>query len=266
MRASGLSISLIGILLLLFACTPHPKTDSEEVRIGTITGPETDLMAIAQKIGERYHLKITIVPFEDYILPNVALAEGAIDANLFQHYPYFQAALAKKHYAFTALGNTFIYPIGLYSSKYQTLQALPQGALIGIPNDPSNGARALRLLAQEGLITLPPLDDLALSPQKITENPHAFRFKEIPAAQLPRLLPDLDAAVINTNYALSAGLLPEKKALLQEAPTAPYANILVVRTQEKDLPKFQKLLEVLHSPEMLQATKERFSDGAIPAW
>ncbi|MGE3317748.1 MAG: MetQ/NlpA family ABC transporter substrate-binding protein [Candidatus Berkiella sp.] len=257
---------LISLSLLLVACAQQQRGD-DEIIIGTITGPETQLVETAKKVAkERYGLKLTIVSFEDYVVPNTALAEKDIDANMFQHQPYLDVVLEKKKYAITPIGKMFIYPMGIYSKKHKELSELPDGAVIGIPNDPSNGARALRLLAKAKLITIPNVSDLELTPQKITDNPHFFVFKEMVAAQLPRVLRDVDAAVINTNFAIPAGLSPAKDALLVEDRNSPYANIVVVRTSEKDQEKYRKLMNALHSPEVQEEAKKLFSDQAIPAW
>lgn len=263
-NAKSLLISLFGLFLI--GCTQQQRGENEIV-IGTITGPESELVETAKKVAsERYGLKLTIVSFEDYVIPNTALAEKDIDANMFQHQPYLDIVLEKKQYAITSIGKMFIYPMGVYSKKHKQLSELPDGAVIGIPNDPSNGARALRLLAKAKLITIPNINDLDLTPKKITSNPHNLVIKEIVAAQLPRVLNDLDAAVINTNFAIPAGLSPSKDALILEDRNSPYANIVVVRTGEKDEEKYKKLMDALHSPEVQEQAKKLFSDQAIPAW
>lgn len=264
---SHIKFFLISIFCcLLIACSQKERGD-QEILIGTITGPETKLVEAAQKVAaKRFGLKLTIISFEDYVMPNTALAEGEIDANMFQHQPYLDVVIAKQKYPITPIGKMFIYPMGMYSSKYKRLQDLPQGAVIGIPNDPSNAARALRLLAKAKLITFPELNDLELTPKKIIQNPHQFVFKEMAAAQLPRVLRDVDAAIINTNYAMPAGLMPNRDAIIVEAHDSPYANLVVVRTSEKDKKKYHQLMEALHSPEVLNAANHLFSDQAIQAW
>lgn len=257
-------VSLICCLLL--ACAPKPRTENE-IYIGAITGPETQLMEIAKKIAkERYGLNLTIITFEDYVLPNTALAEGDIDANMFQHQPYLDVILTKKNYALSPIGKMYVYPMGIYSKKHKTLNDPPYRAIIGIPNDPSNGARALRLLAQAKLIEIPDLNDLNLSPKNIKSNPHHLQIKEIAAAQLPRALADLDYAAINTNYAIPSGLTPSKDALYLEKQDSPYVNIVVIRTANKNEKKYQLLMEALHSPEVQAAAKQLFANQAIPGW
>jgi len=258
---------LISLMCLsLVACSPKERADNE-LLIGTISGPETELVEVAKKVAkDKYGLNIKIIAFEDYIMPNTALAEGEIDANMFQHQPYLDVVLEKQKYPIESIGKMYIYPMGIYSKKHKSLDELPKGAVIGIPNDPSNAARALRLLAKANLIQIPNSNDLELTPKKIYANPKELVIKEIAAAQLPRVLPEVDAAIINTNYAIPAGLMPNRDAIFIEGSDSPYANIVVVRSNEKDKEKFKQLMESLHSPEVTNAAKKLFNDQAIAAW
>lgn len=269
LRVKSLLVKITGLILscalCLLACSSKPR-ENDEITLGTITGPETRLVEVAKEVAlKEYHLKINIVNFEDYVMPNTALVEGAIDANMFQHEPFLNIVIAKQGYKIKPIAKMFIYPVGFYSTKYHNLSALPTGATIGIPNDPSNGARALRLLAQAKLITLPELNDFELTPDKILQNPHHLLIKEFPAAQLPRVLPDLDAAVINTNYATTAGLLL-KNALFVENRDSPYANVIAVREGDEKEEKYQRLIKALHSDAVKAEAKRLFDDSAIPAW
>lgn len=264
MRVKYLLISILCCFLI--ACAPKPRGENEII-IGTISGPETQLVEVAKHVAEKkYGLKLTIITFEDYVVPNTALAEGDIDANMFQHKPYLDVILEKKHYPLSILGKMYIYPMAIYSKKYTSLNEIPDGATIGIPNDPSNAARALRLLAEANLIKVPSLNDLNLTPKSITENPKHLQIKEIAAAQLPRILNDLDAAAINTNYAIPAGLYPTKEALFVEHKDSPYANLVVVRTADLHQKKYKQLMKALHSPEVQSAARTLFADQALPAW
>lgn len=256
---------LITISIFTTACNKH--RGDNELYVGTIAGPETALMEVAKKVAEdKFQLNIVIVEFNDYSLPNQALADGSIDANMFQHQPYLDAAVKAKNYPIVTIGKMFIYPVGVYSSKWKTLNQIPDKAIVAVPNDPSNETRALILLQQGGLITLKSKHSDTLSPQDIEKNPKHFQFKELDAAQLPRVLPDVDIAVINTNFALLAGLNPKDNALLKETANSPYANVVAVRTDDKNAPKFQQLLEALHSPEVLKKAEQIFKNQAIPAW
>ncbi len=251
---------------LLIACTPQVR-GPHELRVGTISGPETELMEVAKEVAATdYGLKVEIVPFEDYMTPNLALAEGSIDANMFQHEPYLDKMIREKHLKLMAIGKTFIYPMGLYSTKIHQLNELPDQALVGIPNDPSNAARALLLLEKSGLISLKIHDVQQLTLRDVLENPKHLRIKEMNAAQLPRSLEDLSLAAINTNYAVAVHLLPHKDALALESTDSPYANIVVVREGEETQLKFHQLLKALHSTAVQEKAKTLFSEQALPAW
>lgn len=258
---------LINLLLLfLFACQPTSRGD-DEIYIGTISGPETELMVEAKKLAkQKYNLEIKIFEFEDYSMPNTALAEGSIDANMFQHQPFLDITNQQKNLNLVSIGKMFLYPMGLYSKKYRSIDDLPAKALIGIPSDPSNEARALKLLESAKLIKLADTDDLHLTPDKVLQNPKQLKFQEVTAAQLPRALEDLDAACINTNFALAAGLSPLKDALLKEDKNSPYVNIVVVRQSEQSDEKFKQLIDVLHSEEVKAKAKTLFGEYAIAGW
>lgn len=256
---------LIGIALLaisLIACNkPSPNT----LTIGTISGPETDLVDVAKDVAlNKYGLTIKIVEFNDYNLPNEALQDGSLDANVYQHLPYLKAAIKAHGYDLDVLGKTFLYPAGIYSSKYKSMNALPKQAIIAIPNDPSNEARALLLLQKAGLITLKKTDNATTA--DIVANPGQIIIKELDAAQLPRILQDVDAAVINTNYAVPAGLSPTRDALFHEGKNSPYANLIVIRHNTNKKPQLEQFVKALQSREVSDKAKELFGDAAIPAW
>jgi D-methionine transport system substrate-binding protein len=244
----------------------HQSTPTNTLLVGTLAGPETELVQVAQKIAnDRYGLTVKIIEFNDYNLPNEALNDGSLDANVYQHAPYLEAANQARGYQLIPIGKTFLYPVGLYSQRFKSLETLPQHALIALPNDPSNEARALMLLEQAHLITLqsktktPGLHD-------ILTNSHDLQFKVLDAAQLPRILPDVDAAIINTTFALPAGLSPTRDALVIENKESPYANIIVAR---KDSPKKQQLdlfVKAFQSDEVKEKAKQLFKDAAIAAW
>lgn len=255
-------ILLVVLSIALSACgKPNPNT----LVVGTIAGPETELVDVAQKVAQdRYGLTVKIIEFSDYNLPNEALMDGTLDANVYQHLPYLKAASAAHGYHFDVIGKTFVYPTGLYSTKFKSLRALPKQAIIAIPNDPSNEARSLLLLQKAGLITLKKADSTTLS--SIKSNPKHFRFKELDAAQLPRVLADVDAAVINTTFAIPAGLKPSRDALFIENKNSPYANLIVVRSNNDKNDKLALLVKALNSKEVKDKAKRLFGDGAIAAW
>lgn len=255
----------LAILLLavsLIAChKPSPNT----LVIGAISGPETDLIDVAKDVAFKdYGLRIKIIEFNDYNLPNEALQDGSLDANVYQHRPYLEAAMAAHGYDFAVIGKTFVYPAGIYSSKLKSLQQLGDKAIIAVPNDPSNETRALLLLQKAGLITLKKSRDATLA--DIDSNPKALQIKELDAAQLPRVLSDVDAAVINTNFAIPAGLSPSRDALFLEDKDSPYANLVVIRRDSEKKAQLALFVKALNSPQVRDKANELFGDAAIPAW
>lgn len=262
------SASLAVCALILAACSHEEKPrDPNVLRVGTIVGPETQLVEVARDVAfDKYGLKIEIVEFEDYVLPNTALNDGTIDVNVFQHLPYLEAYKQKRAEPLVVVGQTFVYPVGVYSKKYTTLEALPEKSKIAIPNDASNEARALILLQDAGLIKLKELPGFHFTPKDVAENPRLFQFVELDAAQLPRALHDVDAAVINTNYGLSAGLLPSRDALYVEKADSPYANLIVVREDRQDDQNIQLFIHAMQSKAVMKKAEELFQGTAVPAW
>jgi D-methionine transport system substrate-binding protein len=254
--------SIFALFLALVGCNkPSPNT----LIVGTISGPETELVEVAQKVAlDRYGITVKIVEFNDYNLPNEALQDGSLDANVYQHLPYLKAAMTAHGYDLEAIGKTFVYPTGIYSTKFKSLKKLPEHALIALPNDPSNEARALLLLEKAGLITLKETKNATV--EDIASNPRQLRFKELDAAQLPRILSDVDAAIINTNFAIPAGLRPSKNALFTESKDSPYANLIVVRRDSDKKEQLALFVKALNSREVIAKAHELFGDAAIVAW
>lgn len=253
----------IGVFcLFLSACNkPTPNT----LVVGTISGPETELMDVAQKVAQdRYGLTIKIVEFNDYNLPNEALQDGTLDANVYQHLPYLQAASKAHGYDLEVIGKTFVYPTGIYSNKIHSLQQLTDNSIIALPNDPSNEARALLLLEKAGLIRLQKGGNSDI--RDIVANPKHIRFKEMDAAQLPRVLMDVDAAIINTTFAVPAGLSPTRDALFTENKKSPYANLIVIRRNSDKKNQLAMLVKALNSDEVKMKAQNLFGDAAIVAW
>lgn len=250
------------LLLTLVACSkPSPNT----LVIGTIAGPETELVETAKEVAKnKFDLNVKIVTFNDYNLPNEALQDGSLDANVYQHLPYLNAAVKAHGYTLETIGRTFVYPMGIYSKKHTSMNQLPERAIIALPNDPSNEMRALQLLEQAKLITLKNDQNTGLN--HIASNPHNLQFKEMDAAQLPRVLPDVDAAVINTTFALPAGLNPTHDALFTENKDSPYANVIVIKKNSPKKAQLELFVKALNSDEVKEKAKTLFGDSAIPAW
>ncbi len=258
-------IIIVIAALGLSAC--HNKEAKNTIKVGTIAGPETQLMQVAKKVAlKRFDLHVKIVAFSDYNMPNAALSDGSIEANMFQNVPYLKAQVKAHHYKFAVVGRTFIYPMGLYSKKIKKLSQLKDAALVAIPNDPSNEARGLLLLQKAHLIRLKKSAGINATPIDIVANPKHLKFVELGAAQLPRALADVALAAINTNYAIPAGLSPSRDALFKEGADSIYADVVVVRVQDKNKPKVKQLVAALHSKAVLRAAKQLFKGDAIVAW
>ncbi|SHK62534.1 MetQ/NlpA family ABC transporter substrate-binding protein [Halomonas caseinilytica] len=257
---------LIGGLAASVLAFGQANADEQTLKVGTVAGPETEVMQVAADIAEREHgLNVEIIEFTDYVTPNAALADGSLDANAYQHEPYMQSMVEDRGYDFAIAGRTFVYPIGAYSEKYDSIEALPDGATIALPNDPSNEGRSLILLHNEGLITLDDPENLEATPLDVVENPHGFEFREIEAAQLPRVLPDVDMAFINNTFAQPAGLTLDD-ALLKEGAESPYVNIIAVRAGDEDKESIQQLVDAYQSDEVEAKAEELFGAQAVPGW
>src|SRR4051812_34120120 len=191
---------------------------AETIKIGVTPGPHAQIFEAVKPIAAKQGLDIQLIEFSDYVVPNAALDAGEIQANSFQNLPYLDNQKADRGYKIESVALTVNFPIGIYSKKHKSFDALPNGATISIPNDPTNGGRALLLLQDKGLIKLKDGVGYKPTPLDITDNPKKVKFVEIEAAQSPRVLDDVDAAVINTNYATQAGLDPVKDPIARENP------------------------------------------------
>lgn len=253
-------IALASLAALTFGFAAAQTT----LKVGASPVPHAEILEFIQPALAEEGLNLEIIVFTDYVQPNLALDNGDIDANYFQHVPYQEQFSADHGLKLTALGGVHVEPIGLYSDKHASLDELPEGAQIGIPNDPSNAGRALLLLQAAGLLELAENAGLDATPLDITANPKNFRFVELEAAQLPRSLADTAASVINTNYALEAGLNPLEDALVIEGADSPYVNVLTVRAGEEDNPAFSQLLDALTSEAVREFIEETY-EGAVVA-
>jgi D-methionine transport system substrate-binding protein len=262
-----MSLKKLGLAALLSLAAALPASaQNQKIRIGVTPGPHAQIMEAVKPIAAKKGLDIEIVEFSDYVVPNEALASGEIEANSFQHQPYLDNQKADRGYKIEAVAQNVNFPIGIYSKKHKALDTLPSGATIAFPNDPTNGGRALLLLQDKGLLKLK--EGVGLKPTiiDITENPKKLKFVEIDAAQAPRVLDDVDAAVINTNYATQAGLNPVKDALARENPKGPYVNIIVVRSEDKGKPWVKALVESYHTPEVKKFVEETFKGAVLTSW
>ena len=236
------------------------------LRVGVTSGPHAEIMAVVAQETKKKGVQLQIVEFKDYIQPNIALAGGELDANSYQNKPFLDQQNEERHYNLISVGTTVIFPMGIYSSKVTRLADLPQGARIGMPNDPTNAARALYNFAAHGVIRLHENAGFRASIADIIDNPKGLRFLEIAAADLPRSLADVDAAAINTNFAMSAGLDPNKTLIAHEDVKGPYANIIAVRAEDRDRRETQILVDSFRSEPVRLFVEETFKGAIIAAW
>jgi D-methionine transport system substrate-binding protein len=239
---------------------------AEDIKVGVTPGEHAQIMEKVAEIAKTKGLNIEIVEFSDYVVPNQALADGDIQANSFQHQPYLDNQIADRKFDLVSIGTTITTPMGVYSKKVKSLDELKDGATVAIPNDPTNGGRALLVLASKGLIKFKENPGIKVTVADIIDNPKNIEFAEIDAAQLPRSLEDVDAAVINTNYAMEAGLHPKTDAIAIEGEKSPYANVIVVRTADKDAPWAKTLVESYHDESIRKFINEEFKGALIPSW
>jgi len=256
-------LSLVAALALFAA----PAFADQKIKVAISGGDAEIIWAKVKEIAAKDGLDVQVVVFNDYLLPNAALDAGNLDANAFQHKPFLDNQIKTMGYKIISVGETIIGPIGLYSRKAKSVSEIKDGASIGIPNDPSNGGRALLLLQAEKLIKVKD-DGAALLPSAldVVDNPRKLKLREIDAAQLPRSLDDVDTAVINTNYAVPAGLIPGKDSIAIESPlNNPYSNFIAVRERDKDAPWVPKLVRAYQNDTIRQLIKDKLP-GQIPAF
>jgi D-methionine transport system substrate-binding protein len=262
-----MSFKKLGLAALLSLAAALPAAaQTQVVRIGATPGPHAQILEVVKPIAAKKGLDLKIIEFSDYVVPNAALASGEIEANSFQHQPYLDNQKADRGYKIETVAQTVNFPIGAYSKKHKTWDAVPSGATIAIPNDPTNGGRALLLLQDKGVLKLKPNVGFKPTVADITENTKKLKFVEIDAAQAPRVLDDVDAGVVNTNYATQAGLNPVKDAILREDPKGPYVNVIAVRADDKDKPWVKALIESYHSPEVKKFVEEKFQGAVLASW
>jgi len=254
------------LALLALAAAFALPAQAEKIRVGVTPGPHAQIMEKVRDQAKATGLDIEILEFSDYVVPNEALASGDLDANSFQHQPYLDNQIADRGYKLVSIARTVTFPLGLFSTKLKSLDTLPAKARVAIPNDPTNGGRALILLAHHGLIKLRDGAGLAATPLDITDNPKNLRIVELDAAQLPRSLNDVDIAAINGNYALEAGLDPTKDALAREAADGPYANVIAIKATDKDKAWVKALIIAYQAPAIKQYIVETFQGAIVPAW
>ncbi|WP_409252318.1 MetQ/NlpA family ABC transporter substrate-binding protein [Bacillus sp. SCS-153A] len=263
---------LLAVLILALAVTGAAcsnSTSGEEtvkIKVG-VSGSDNRIWDYVSEKAEKEGIEVEIVRFSDYVQPNIALAEGELDANAFQTISYFNAFKKEHDLDLAPIATTVIAPMGIYSEKYDSVEDIPEGGKIAVPNEATNMGRALLLLQEAGLITLPEDFDGNGAVEKIVTNPKNLEIVPVVAGQTPRVLPDVAASIINNGIAVDAGFTPTKDAIFHESETAtPYINIIAVRTEDKDNETLQKLAEIYQEDDVKEFIEKEYKGNVIPTF
>lgn len=270
---AALSAGLLAGAVVMAGCgndsaTTDKKANAEQItlKVGASPVPHAEVLNNVKDALAKEGIKLEVVEFSDYIQPNMALSDKELDANYFQHKPYLDNFISEHQLKLVSAGAVHIEPMGIYSHSVKDLAAVPQGSKVAIPNDPTNGGRALLLLQEAGLIKLNPDAGITATVVDITDNPKQLAFSELEAAQVPRSLDDVALAVVNTNYAIEAGLTPSKDALQIESKESPYVNIVAVRQGDENRPEIQKLMKALQSQATKDFLEKKYNGAIFPAF
>lgn len=254
------------LLTLALAVLALNVNAADKLAVGATAVPHAELLEFVKPGLAKQGVELEVKVFTDYVQPNVQVAEKRLDANFFQHKPYLDEFNKGKGTSLAVVAGVHVEPFGAYSRKVTKLADLKDGATVAIPNDATNGGRALLLLAKAGAITLKDPKNILATTKDVANNPKKLKFRELEAAMLPRVLDQVDLALINTNYALEAKLDPSKDALVIEGGESPYVNILVSRADNKDAPAMKKLAAALLSPEVKKFIQDKYKGAVVPAF
>ncbi|KAB7707849.1 MetQ/NlpA family lipoprotein [Bacillus aerolatus] len=268
-----LSIALLVVISALAACGGNEESKEEKsdgnkdkVIVGVTAGPHEQVMEKVKELAAKDGFEIELKIFNEYVMPNVALDEGQLDLNSFQTEPYLEEFKKDRNLDITKVADTITFPMGIYSNKVKDIKELKKGAKLGLPNDPVNGGRALMLFEAAGLIKLPEGLNEKATVKDIEENKLNIEFIELEASQIARQLDELDAAAINTNFAIEHGFVPAKDSIYIEPKDSPWANLIAVRTEDKDAEFVKKFVGYYHSDEVKKFIEEEFSGSVVPSW
>lgn len=264
-------LSLVGlavILSILAACggATGEALSEDELTIGVTAGPHEEIMEKVAELAEEQGLTINVEVFTEYVMPNTALAEGELDANSFQHKPYLDNFKEDRNLDIIEVATTVNFPMGLYSSSLSDVAEIQEGDSVGLPNDPTNGARALMLFEEAGLITLVEGVGAEATVLDIEDNPLNLDFIELEASQIPRQLDELSAAAINTNFAIEHGFVPTEDSIFIEPSDSPWFNLIVVREENQNDPVLDTLIEIYQSEEVKQFVEDTFEGSLVTSW
>ena len=236
------------------------------IRVGIMSAEDEDVWAVAKTEAAKEGLDLKLVVFNDYTQPNEALENGELDANAFQHKPYLDNQIKTRGYHILPVGYTAVWPIGLYSHKVKSVADLPKGAVIGVPNDPSNEGRALRLLASQGAITLKPEAGILATTADITDNPKGLQIKELDAGIVGRSIDDLDGAVVNTDWALKSNLTAADRIATEPVAGNPYRNFIAVKAGHENDPWVKPLVAAYQNDAVRESLKTVYKGTGLAAW
>ncbi|GJH28389.1 MetQ/NlpA family ABC transporter substrate-binding protein [Caballeronia novacaledonica] len=260
--------TLFSILLACGVVSAEPSfAANQTVRVGIMSGEDEDVWRAVAANAAKHGITVKVTTFSDYTQPNEALAQHDLDANSFQHKPYLDAQIQARHYDIVPVGYTYVQPIGLYSRKWKSVDALPQNAAIGVPNDPSNEGRALLLLQANGVIKL--RDNVGLLPtaRDIASNPKHVQIKELDAGIVGRAIGDLDAAVVNTDWAIKAGIkIPQERIAQEQVPGNAYRNFIAVNAKDAQAPWVKALVESYQQTNVASSILSVYHGATLPAW
>ncbi|MGN1282173.1 MAG: MetQ/NlpA family ABC transporter substrate-binding protein [Succinivibrio sp.] len=258
--------SLFAATAVLAASLSLSAQAGDTLSVGATPVPHVEILEVVKPVLAKEGIDLKIVEFNDYVQPNLAVSDGQLDVNYFQHRPYLDSFVKEHGSDLVEAGGIHIEPMGVYSSSLKDLKDLKEGATVAIPNDPTNGGRALLLLQSAGLIKLDDPSSVTATPLDITENSKKLNFKELEAAQLPRSLSDVDIAIINTNYAIGANLNPLKDSLLIESSDSPYVNVIVGNSKSAKSDKVKALVKALQSDEVKKFIEDKYKGAVVAAF
>lgn len=253
-------------LLIAIAAVTAFAAQAEELNVAATAVPHAEILEFIKPSLAEQGVELNVKVFTDYVQPNVQVAEKRLDANFFQHQPYLDEFNKSRGTELVSVAGVHVEPFGAYSSQHKSIAELPLGANVVIPNDATNGGRALLLLQKAGVIVLKDSAGILATPRDIAENPKNIKVRELEAATLPRVLTQVDLALINTNYALDAGLQPTRDALAIEDAKSPYVNFLVGRPELRDDPRVKKLEAALTSPAVREFIQKKYQGAVLPAF
>lgn len=262
MKKTLLVFLVLAVSFAVFAAGAK-ENDSNKIIVGATPEPHAEMLKLVVDDLAKQGYTLEVKEFTDYVTPNDAVEDGQIDANFFQHIPYMNSFNSEHGYHLVNAGGIHVEPLALYSSKHKSLNDIPNGATIAVPNDPTNEGRALLLLESAGLIKLKDSNNLESTPLDVASNPKNIKFKEIEAASLPRVLADVDGAVINGNYAIPAGLNAAKDGLVVEGANSPYVNIISVKAGNENNPAIKALVKALQSQEIKDWVTKTYVNGEV---